>query len=88
MTTKYSKRTWLNPNESSSTGSVVAFDGEYEYEGKIYDSTFLEIADCKRKVSLHLGSEDTPEQFIEKMKLLRSEIDLFIHHLEKQDEKK
>ena len=79
----YNKRTWLNSITSDSTGSIVAFDGKVTYEGQLVDSTFLEIADCRSKVRLHLTSDDSRHDFKEKMKLLRHEIELFIEHLEK-----
>ncbi|PKQ69375.1 hypothetical protein BZG01_00105 [Labilibaculum manganireducens] len=81
----YNSRTWLNPTNSDSTGSVVAFDGEVTDldTGKKYPQTFLELADCRNKVRLHLTSDDTKELFIEKMKQLNYEINLFINHLEK-----
>lgn len=81
----YNSRIWLNPITSDSTGSVVAFDGEVTDldTGKKYPQTFLEIADCRNKVRLHLTSDDTKELFIEKMKQLNYEINLFINHLEK-----
>ena len=81
----YNKRTWLNPIESDSTGSVVAFDGEVTDldTGKKYPQTFLEVADCRGKVRLHLTSDDTKEMFIEKMEKLRDEVELFINHLKK-----
>jgi hypothetical protein len=79
----YNKRTWLNSIKSDSTGSVVAFDGKVSYEGQYVDSTFLEIADCRRKIRLHITSDDSRQDFIEKMILLRDEIDMFINHLKK-----
>jgi hypothetical protein len=81
----YNKRTWLNPEDSDSTGSVVAYSGEVTDldTGKKYPEQFLEISDCRTKIRLHLTSDDTPESFITKIKLLRSEIDLFIKYLEK-----
>lgn len=34
--TFYSHRTWLNPEDSRSTGSIVCFDGETEFaEGSV-----------------------------------------------------
>lgn len=78
----YNKRIWLNSEKSDSTGSVVAFDGQVTYDGDIVDSTFLEIADCRSKVRLHLTSDDTKESFINKMTLLKTEIELFINHLQ------
>lgn len=78
----YNRRTWLNPIESDNTGSIVTFDGKVTYDNKQEDSTFIEIADCRNKIRLHLTTDDTKEDFIKKMKLLRNEIELFIKHLE------
>lgn len=82
----YCKREWLNPQDSPSTGSVVAYDGIVkDCEGE-YRSTFLQIGDCFGKVKLHKASYDTMEDFIEKMKKLRTIIDEFIDHLEETKE--
>ncbi len=78
----YNKRTWLNPDNSDSTGSVVAFDGKVTYHNEFLDSRFLEIADCKNKIRLHQTTDETKEDFIAKMKLLKSEIEQFINYLE------
>jgi len=80
----YNKRTWLNSAKCDSTGSVVAFDGKVTDidTGKKYTQRFLEIADCRSKVRLHKTSDDTDKDFLDKMKLLKREIDLFINHLE------
>jgi len=78
----YSKRTWLNPIKSDSSSSVVAFDGKVIYKDELVDDRFLEIADCRNKIRLHQTSDDTKEDFIDKMKLLKNEIELFIEHLE------
>ena len=76
----YNKRTWLNPNTSPSMGSAVAFDGLNEG----VHHTFLAISDCKRTIFLSKTEDDTIEDFIDKMKLLRSEIDEFIKHIENE----
>lgn len=80
----YNSRTWLNSINSDSTGSVVAFDGKVTDldTGNKYTQRFLEVADCRGKVRLHQTSDDTKEHFIQKLKLLRYEIDEFIKHLE------
>lgn len=80
----YNKRTWLNAESCDSTGSIVAFDGKVTDidNKKEYTQRFLEIADCRRKIRLHQTSDDTDEDFLNKMKLLKSEIEQFIHHLE------
>ena len=83
MKTMYNKRTWLN-TESDSTGSVVAFDGTVTDldTGREYTQRFLEISDCRNKVRLHKTSDDSDGDFLRKMKLLKSEIEQFIKHLE------
>lgn len=77
----YNKRTWLNTIESDSTGSVVAFDGQVTCGEELVESTFLEIADCRNKIRLHLTTDDTKEDFIAKMELLKNEVEQFIYHL-------
>lgn len=84
LTMSYNRRTWLNPKKSSSTGSVVAFDGKVTDldTGVKYKERFLKIYDCKSSATLHITTDDTDEDFLNKMKLLRKEIDLFITYLE------
>lgn len=78
----YNKRTWLNSEKSDSTGSVVAFCGRIvDFKGKEYNSTFLELADCGSKIRLHQTSDDTTDDFIAKMELLRNEIDEFVKYI-------
>ena len=84
MGTRYCKKTWLNPPESSSTGSVVAFDGKVTHHDELVNTTYLEVADCFGKITLHRGKDDNAQDFINKMKLLRDEINLFLEHLEGQ----
>jgi len=78
----YNKRVWLNDVKSSSTSSVVAFDGDVQYSDKIYRDTFIKISDCKYSIKLHKKDEDSISDFITKMKLLKTEIELFINYLE------
>lgn len=80
---QYCQKTWLNKSDSPSTGSVVAFDGEITWDGKKIRETFLSISDCRTLVRLHKSDNDTMDDFIDKMRLLRYEITSFIDHLEK-----
>lgn len=79
----YNKRTWLNKDKCDSTSSVVAFDGKVtDLDSKNrYIQRFLEISDCHHKIRLHKTSDDTNEDFLNKMKLLKKEIGLFIKYL-------
>jgi hypothetical protein len=79
----YNKRTWLNDIKSSSTSSIVTFDGNVQYPDKIYRDTFVKISDCKDSIKLHKKDTETMEGFITKLKLLKIEIELFINHLNK-----
>ena len=79
----YNKRTWLNKENSASTGNVVAFEGDVLYKGEKIHSAFLSISDCNVSARLHKTDEDTLQDFIDKMKVLKSEVELFISHLEK-----
>lgn len=79
----YNKRTWLNKENSPSTGNIVAFDGETSWKGEKVRNTFLSISDCNNSIRLHRIEDDSIEDFIDKMELLKSEIALFIDHLKK-----
>lgn len=80
----YNKRTWLNKPDSSSTGEVVAYDGIYKNAlGECTKLCFLSVGDCYSKARLHKNDEDTYQDFIDKMKLLRDDINEFIEYLEK-----
>ena len=78
----YNKRTWLNKEVSSSTGNVVAFDSNEEYEGKPFRNIFLSVSDCHNSVRLHKKDDESISDFIDKMRLLNLEISNFIIHLE------
>jgi hypothetical protein len=50
------RREWLNQPQSSWTGSIVAFYGRLDHakeENNFCNNSFLEIADCMGKVSIH-----------------------------------
>lgn len=78
----YNKRTWLNKPDSPSTGNVVAFDGVTAWKGGNVRNTFLSISDCNNSIRLHKIDDDSTEDFIDKMKLLRDDIEHFIGCLE------
>lgn len=77
----YNKRTWLNDENSPSTGSVVCFDGEVKYKDEVSRSTFISISDCYNSAKLHVAEYDTVDDFILKLEKLNSEITDFIDHL-------
>ena len=78
----YNKRTWLNKYDSPSTGNVVAFDGEVTWRDEKIRSVFFSVSDCNVSARLHKTDDDTIQDFIDKMKLLKCEISEFIDHLE------
>lgn len=85
---RYNTRAWLNRENSRNTGSIVCYDGEMDFsDGRGRDS-FVEIADCHGKVRLHKSAFDSEYDWIEKLTLLRNNIDLFICFLKSQYQKK
>lgn len=78
--TNYCSRVWVNPEDSAATGSIVCYDGYLDDER----ISFMEIASCHSKARLHQYKDSTPEEFLNKLKLVREELDKFINHLETQ----
>ena len=76
----YNRRVWLNKFDSPSLGSIVAYDGEIEYSDGTERTIFLAVSDCTKTIKLTKNTEPIGD-FIQKMELLRNEIDLFINHL-------
>ena len=80
---KYNTRTWLNSIDSHYTGSIVCHDGIVSNRGKPPSRyAFLELSDCHGKSRIHYDDNLDMDAFIQKLTLLRSEIDNFISHLE------
>ena len=77
----YNKRTWLNADDSPSTGSVICFDGDVKWHDETIHTMFLQISDCCQSVRLHKSDNDTKEDFINKIELLKNEIEEFLNHL-------
>lgn len=77
----YNRRIWLNSENSRSTGSVVCFDGQTEFSEGVDRDSFIEISDCGGKIRLHKSSDDNITDFIDKLSVMRAEIDCFINHL-------
>ena len=86
---KYIKKVWLNPMDSASTGSVAVFDGPYKYKAdmKAKRDSFVEIKDCTCGIRLHRTYEDTEQDFINKVELLRNVLDDFLIHLKNEKNK-
>ena len=80
----YSKRVWLNEENSPSTGNVIAFDGVVHCKGESIRRTFLQISDCNSSIRLHCAEDDTDQDFINKMIKLRDVIDDFIQNLKSE----
>lgn len=88
MSTYYNKRTWLNKSASPSTGNIVCFDGNTTHNGNVARNIFVSISDCYNSARLHLTEDDSIEDFIEKITVLRNELSSFINHLENNKEEK
>lgn len=86
MKTRYNKRIWLNGKDSPYTGNLVCFDGNITRNGNTARNMFVSISDCYQSVRIHLTEDDTIEDFIQKLKVLRDGISNFINHLENNKE--
>ena len=75
----YNKRSWLNKEDSTSTGNVVAMVYKDDYE---VTTACLSISDCYNSARLHKTGDDSMEDFINKMKVLNNDIESFINFLE------
>ena len=82
----YNTREWLNQPTTPSTGSVVCFHGicHYPEDKDDWENMFLEVSDCHVKARLHKTTFETKEDFIQKLKLLKTNIINFIEHLENE----
>lgn len=87
MGTLYCKRTWLNREESPSTGNIVCFDGDTTHNGNVARNIFVSISDCYNSARLHLTEDDSIGDFVGKITILRDELTQFINHLECDKEK-
>ena len=86
MNRVYCKRTWLNKENSPSTGNIVCFDGDTTHNGNVARNMFVSISDCYNSARLHLTEDGTIDDFIYKLKTLKDELSSFINHLEKNKE--
>ena len=80
---RYNKRQWLNSEDSPSTGNIVCFDGDTTHNGNVARNIFVSISDCYNSARLHMTEDDSIEDFVEKITLLRNELTNFINHLNK-----
>ena len=78
----YNKRTFLNKETSPSLGSVTAFDGEVKYSNGTERTTFLAITDCSKTIKI-IRNTESMEDYVNKLELLKTEIELFIKQLKK-----
>ena len=80
----YNKRTWLNKENSPSLGSVTAFDGNVEYSEGSERTIFLALSDCRFTIKIQKNTESVAD-YIYKLELLKTEIELFIKHLKENE---
>ena len=78
---RYNKRIWLNSEDSPSTGNIVCFDGDTTHNGNVARNIFVSISDCYNSARLHMTEDDSVEDFVKKITLLRNELTNFINHL-------
>lgn len=81
MKVLYNSRDWLNTESSSSTSSVVCFDGICDNGER---RSYVEITDCYHKIKLHNVEGESKEAYISKLKCLHGRLEQYINYL--QDE--
>lgn len=85
--TKFCEKTWLNPQDSPSTGLCVAYDGTSLWQDAGQDSpnryrnTFFQVSDCHSSIRLHPTDDDSYEDYIKKLSKLRTTLDHYISYL-------
>ena len=81
----YNKRRWLNKKASQSTGSIVCYNGTVQWnaESDREEHIFVEVADCHNKVRLHKMTDDSLDDFIDKITLMSNQLTKFAEHLRK-----
>lgn len=86
MKTYWNEREWLNPHDSSSTGSVVTYNGIWKYdengEQKEDVQMFMEFASCHDKCRIHKTSQDSEQDYLNKVRKLYEHIGRYLQHLE------
>jgi hypothetical protein len=87
-TERYCKKVWLNKEDSPASGSMVCFDGEVRWREKPDVTSYIEIADCQTKIKIHRIYEDTEDDYIEKIILMRNTLNDFIQHLQAKNKNK
>ena len=80
---RYNKRQWLNSEDSSSTGNIVCFDGDTTHNGNVARNIFVSISDCYNSARLHMTEDESVEDFVKKITILRNELTNFFNHLNK-----
>lgn len=82
MKVLYNSRDWLNTKSSSSTSSVVCFDGICDNGER---RSYVEITDCYHKIKLHNVEGESNETYISKLKCLHLRLEQYIEHLQEHE---
>lgn len=87
----FNERLWLNSEDSSSTGSIVCYDGLASWGSSSNGrerECFVEVADCHVKARLHICRYDSHDAYLKKVKEMRDALSRYIVHLEKHVEER
>ena len=79
---RYNSRVFLNNEESIGDSTMRCFDGGYiDENGKFEDITYITISDCYSKIKIHPIVGESKENFINKVELIKYELDKFLTYL-------
>lgn len=78
---KYISKTWLNNEDSFFTDHIVCGCKENKYDDNIQLDMFVRLGDCHKSACIH-NEDDDIFKFTDKLKVMVSELNKFIDHLE------
>lgn len=77
----YNRRVWLNKVGKTYQGYIVAVEEKVVFG----INTFITISNGCDSISFNMRVADSKEEYIDKLKLIRDELDKFINYLEGND---
>jgi hypothetical protein len=86
----YNKRVWVNPEDSPSTGYILAYHGPAHWvaskDGERRLESFFEVAYCQQKARLNKCNFDSMDEFIQKIEMVRDAAAEFAFYLKNNKE--
>lgn len=78
--TRYKELTELN-GDCPSTGSILCYDGNTEYDDGPFQNQFIEVQDCHNKIRLHRSCFDSEFDWLCKVSKMIQALQRYHDHL-------